>query len=93
VSATAERRKPKRWRPDPDDEPIRNREVSSLSMLVQRYREIHAAVRASDEQALRAELRKLSTEAALLAEQDAIMPSAVAVRMRIAATARPTGPR
>jgi hypothetical protein len=92
MSAVAERPR-KRSKPDPTDAPIRNRPTSSLSMIVQRFREIYAAVQASDETALRSELRKLSTEAALLAEQEAILPSAIAARMRIAATARPTGPR
>jgi hypothetical protein len=90
VSATAERPR-KRSKPDPDDAPILHREVSSLSMLVQRFREIHGAVQASDEAALRSELRKLSAEAALLAEQEAVLPGAVAARMKIYSQRQPSG--
>jgi hypothetical protein len=91
MSATAERPR-KRSKPDLD-EPIRNRSVSSLSMITERFRQLHAAVQANDDAAVRFELRKLSTEALTLAAQETILPSVIARRMRIAATARPTGPR
>jgi hypothetical protein len=82
VSVTVERPR-KRSKPDPNDAPIRDRPTSSLAMISERLRQLHFAVAAADEEALRSELRKLSAEAALLAEQDAVLPSAIAARMRI----------
>jgi hypothetical protein len=59
-------------------------------MITQGFRELHAAVQAAAEEALRSELRKLGQEALLLAEQESVLPSEIARRMRIATAVGPS---
>lgn len=81
MSATAPRAKRKRQ--------IDGREVSSLALISQAVRQVHAAALADDTDGLRWELRQLADEALLLAEQDEPLASAEATRRRIAAERDP----
>lgn len=62
-------------------------------MVAERVQALRRAWVEADEPLIRGELRALAEEAERLARQDVVLPSAVAARMRIATTARPTGPR
>jgi hypothetical protein len=64
-----------------------------MAMVAERVQALRRAWVEADEPLIRGELRALAAEAERLASQETVIPSAVAARLQIAATARPTGPR
>jgi hypothetical protein len=90
MSATATRPKRRKFEEDAIGP---KRPASSMAMVAERVQALRRAWVEADEPLIRGELRALSAEAERLAGQETVLPSAMAARIQIAATARPTGPR
>jgi hypothetical protein len=76
---------------DPDTTPVRDRPVSSVSVLAHRVRQVSRALHVGDETAARFELRALASEALLLSRQHPLRLSPLDQRTRIAVERDPTG--
>ena len=74
------------------DDPIRDRQSSSVEMLAERVRQVSRAWREGNVDAVRMELAALGAEASLLSRMYSLpLGSTLAVRQKVAAEKEPSG--